>query len=105
MQLYELTSAGLVHLPEFPRTLAPGERNLAVHRPFAPMVEGDAPCHEESKKDKRHRSRVARGEDYEVQYLAERTGLSAEQARTLFRRYGNDCQKLMEGAKTMRGAK
>ena len=58
-----------------------------------------------TKTDKRHRSFVAAGEDYEVQYLAEQTGLTADQARTLVRRYGNDRQKLMEEAKTMRGAK
>ncbi|MDW6020278.1 DUF3606 domain-containing protein [Mesorhizobium sp. BAC0120] len=60
---------------------------------------------DKSKKNKHVRSRVAGGEDYEVQYLAEQTGLTADQARTLVRRYGNDRQKLMEEAKTMRGAK
>ena len=60
---------------------------------------------DKSKNDKRDRSRVAAGEDYEVQYLAGQTGLSADQARTLIRRYGNDREKLMEEAKTMRGAK
>jgi hypothetical protein len=49
------------------------------------------------------RSRVAAGEDYEVQYLAEQTGLTAEQARALVRRYGNDREKLMQEAKLMRG--
>jgi glycerol-3-phosphate dehydrogenase len=56
------------------------------------------------KRDKRDRSRVAAGEDFEVQYLAEQTGLTAEQARTLIRRYGNDREKLMQEAKTMRGS-
>jgi len=60
---------------------------------------------DKSKKGKRDRSRVAAGEDYEVQYLAGQTGLSADQARTLIRRYGNDREKLMEEAKAMRGAK
>jgi hypothetical protein len=58
---------------------------------------------DKSKTGKRDRSRVAAGEDYEVQHFAEQTGLTAEQARTLIRRYGNDRQKLMEEAKTMRG--
>jgi glycerol-3-phosphate dehydrogenase len=55
-----------------------------------------------SKRDNRDRSRVAAGEDFEVQYLSEQTGLTAEQARTLIRRYGNDREKLMQEAKTMR---
>jgi hypothetical protein len=58
-----------------------------------------------SRTDRRRRSRVAAGEDYEVQHFAEQTGLTAEQARTLVRRYGNDRQKLLEEAKTMRGWK
>jgi glycerol-3-phosphate dehydrogenase len=58
---------------------------------------------DKSKQDNRDRSRVAAGEDYEVQYLAEQTGITEEQARTLVRRYGNDRAKLMEEAKLMRG--
>jgi len=60
---------------------------------------------DKSKTNNRVRSRVTAGEDYEVRFLAEQTGLSAEQARTLIRRYGNDREKLMEEAKTMRGPK
>jgi len=56
-----------------------------------------------TKTDMRDRSRVARGEDYEVQHLAEQTGLSPDQARVLIRRYGNDREKLMEEAKNFRG--
>ena len=55
-----------------------------------------------TKTDKRDRSRVAGGEDYEVQHLAEQTGLSPEQARVLIRRYGNDREKLMEEARNFR---
>ena len=55
------------------------------------------------KQDNRDRSRVAAGEDYEVQHLAETTGISTEQARTLIRRHGNDRAKLLEEAKLMRG--
>jgi hypothetical protein len=58
---------------------------------------------DKSKQDGRDRSRVAAGEDYEVQYLVEQSGLTPEQARTLIRRYGNDRQKLMEEAKNFRG--
>ena len=49
------------------------------------------------------RSPVAAGEDYEVKYLAELTGLTPKQARILLRRYGNDREKLLEEAKVMRG--
>jgi Protein of unknown function (DUF3606) len=52
-----------------------------------------------SKTDNRDRSRVAGGQDYEVQYLAEQTGVSTEQALALIKAYGNDRQKLMQAAK------
>jgi glycerol-3-phosphate dehydrogenase len=58
---------------------------------------------DKSKTDNRDRGRVATGEDYEVQYLAQQTGLTSEQARTLIRRYGNDREKLIQEAKVMRG--
>jgi hypothetical protein len=45
------------------------------------------------------RSRVAKGEDHEVQHLAETTDLSPNQARELLRRHGNDWPKLKEAAK------
>jgi len=48
-------------------------------------------------------SAAAAGEDYEVKYLAELTGLTPKQARILLRRYGNDREKLLEEAKVMRG--
>lgn len=54
------------------------------------------------KKDERDRSRVAAGEDYEVQYFAEQAGITEEQARVLVRRYGNDRAKLMEEAKLLK---
>jgi glycerol-3-phosphate dehydrogenase len=54
------------------------------------------------KTEGRKRSRVVAGEDYEVQYLADQAGITPDQARTLIRRYGNDREKLMEEAKTMR---
>jgi hypothetical protein len=58
---------------------------------------------DKTKQDNRDRSRVAAGEDYEVQHFAEQTGISPDQARTLIRRHGNDRHKLMEEAKLMRG--
>ena len=45
-----------------------------------------------------HRSRVAGDQDYEVRYLADKYGLSQEQARELVRRIGNDRAKLEEAA-------
>lgn len=57
---------------------------------------------DKSKRDNRDRSQVAGGEDYEVQYLAEQSGITAKQARTLVRRYGNDREKLMAEAKLIR---
>ena len=45
------------------------------------------------------RSRVAATQDYEVQYLAEKYGLSHDQARELIARVGNNREKLDEAAK------
>lgn len=50
----------------------------------------------------RRRSRVAKGEDFEVQHLAETSDLSPNQARELLRRHGNDWPKLKEVAKTFK---
>jgi hypothetical protein len=56
--------------------------------------------------DKRHvgepdRSRVAGEQDYEVSYLAEKYGLTTEQARDLIKRVGNDRGKLEEEARKL----
>jgi hypothetical protein len=48
------------------------------------------------------RSRVAGGERYEVQHLAERTGISSDQARDLIQRFGNDRETLEREAKKLR---
>ena len=50
---------------------------------------------------KRHR-RASKGEDFEVQHLAETTDLSPNQARELLRRHGNDWRKLEEEAKSFK---
>ena len=50
---------------------------------------------------KRHR-RTSKGEDFEVQHLAETTDLSPNQARELLRRHGNDWRKLDEEAKAFK---
>ena len=50
-------------------------------------------------KQPKKRSRVAKGEDHEVQHLAETSDLSPNQARELLQRHGNDWAKLKEAAK------
>jgi len=50
----------------------------------------------------RKRSRVAKGEDFQVQHLAERTDLSPDQARELLRRHGDDWRKIDEAAKVFK---
>ena len=40
------------------------------------------------------RSRVAGGQDYEVEYFAQKHGITAEQARNLIKEIGNDREKL-----------
>lgn len=48
------------------------------------------------------RSRVAAGERYEVQHLAERTGISTNEARELIERFGNDRDMLEREAMKLR---
>jgi hypothetical protein len=48
------------------------------------------------------RSRVAGGERYEVQHLAERAGISTDEARELIERFGNDRETLEREAKKLR---
>ena len=45
------------------------------------------------------RLRVAGGEDYEVQYIADQTGITADQVRELIKAYGNNREKLIQAAK------
>jgi hypothetical protein len=54
-----------------------------------------------SKTDARDRNKVAGGEDYEVAYLAEQTGISMQQARELIKRIGNNRDDLMEATKKL----
>jgi hypothetical protein len=54
---------------------------------------------DKSKVGQPDRSRVAGDQDYEVQYLAEKYGLSQEQVSELIARIGNDRKKLEEAAK------
>ena len=57
-----------------------------------------------TKTDQRDRSRVAGEQDYEVQYLAEQTGISAEQAREIVRAYGNDRETILRAARAFASA-
>jgi Protein of unknown function (DUF3606) len=55
-----------------------------------------------SKRDARDRSKVAGGEDYEVRYLAERTGISTDEARDLVSRFGTDRELLLHQAQHLK---
>jgi hypothetical protein len=57
---------------------------------------------DKSKRDSRDRSKVAAGEDYEVRYLAERTGISSAEARDLVDRFGNDRELLLHQAQRLK---
>ena len=57
---------------------------------------------DKTKKDKRDRDRVAAGEDYEVRYLMEKTGISESQALALIHRFGNDRETLEREANKLR---
>lgn len=48
------------------------------------------------------RSRVAGGQRYEVQHLAERTGITTDEARELIERFGNDRDVLEREASKLR---
>ena len=48
------------------------------------------------------RSRVAKGEEFQVQHLAETSDLTPNQARELLRRHGDDWRKIDEAAKTFK---
>ena len=56
---------------------------------------------DKSKTDNRDRMRVAGGEDYEVDYLVEKAGITRNQARDLIKRYGNDRETLMKHARNL----
>jgi hypothetical protein len=46
-------------------------------------------------------SRVAGDQDYEVNYIAEKYGLSEDQVRKLITRFGNDREKIEAAAKQL----
>ena len=51
---------------------------------------------DKNKTDNRDRMRVAGGEDYELDHLVEKAGITRNQARDLIKRYGNDRETLMK---------
>ena len=58
---------------------------------------------DKSKTDERDRSRVSGSETYEVEYFAEKHGLTAQQARDLIADVGNDREKLDAAAGKLKG--
>jgi hypothetical protein len=58
-----------------------------------------------SKTGSADRARVAGGQDYEVQYLTEHTGISRERALELIKAYGNDRSTLLKAAKGLASLK
>jgi hypothetical protein len=58
---------------------------------------------DKSKTDGRDRSRVSGSEPYEVEYFAQKHGLSAQQARDLIAEVGNDREKLDAAAGKVNG--
>ena len=57
---------------------------------------------DKNKKDRRDRNKVAGGEDYEVRYLMEKTGITNSQALTLIHRYGHDRATLEKHARQLK---
>lgn len=55
------------------------------------------------KTDERDRSQVAGGEAHEVEYFAQKHGLSAQQARDLIAEVGNDREALDRAAEEIKG--
>lgn len=54
-----------------------------------------------SKRGKADRDRVANNEGYEVSYFARKHGISAEQARSLIKKHGNNRDKLNKAAEKL----
>ena len=59
---------------------------------------------DKTKTDARDRFRVAGGQEYEVQFLTEKTGITREQARELIERLGNDREMLEQAATSLKRA-
>lgn len=57
---------------------------------------------DKTKQDARDRNRVAAGQDYEVDYLVEKMGISRALAIGLIQKHGNDRATLERAAKELR---
>jgi hypothetical protein len=57
---------------------------------------------DKSKRDNRDRVQVAGSEDYEIRYLAEKTGISGAEAKDLVKRFGNDRELLLHQAQSLK---
>ena len=58
---------------------------------------------DKSKRDFLDRDRVSASEDYEVQYFAEKAGITPQQVRDLIARHGNSRETLEREAKALKG--
>lgn len=58
---------------------------------------------DKSKRDFRDRDRVSASEDYEVQYFAEKAGITPQQVRDLIAKHGNSRETLEREAKALKG--
>lgn len=55
-------------------------------------------ANEKTEKKSKRSGLLERGQELEIQHLAETTDLSPKQAKTLLRRHGNDWSKIKEEA-------
>ena len=81
-----------------------GRRNRLPTKMFLSDMEELSMADDKTQTDRRDRSHVAGVQVYEVQYLTEQTGISAEQAREIIRAYGNDRDTLLKAAKAFASA-
>ncbi|MCV3210027.1 DUF3606 domain-containing protein [Mesorhizobium sp. YC-39] len=58
---------------------------------------------DKSKRDFRDRDRISGDEDYEVEYFANKVGITADQVKELIAKYGSDRETLEREAKALRG--
>ena len=56
---------------------------------------------DKSKRDSRDRDRVSADDDYEVQYLAKKAGITPQQVKDLIAKHGNNRATLEREAKAM----
>ncbi|BCM19278.1 DUF3606 domain-containing protein [Mesorhizobium sp. J8] len=54
---------------------------------------------DKTKRDFRDRDRVSANDDYEVEYFAQKVGLTVQQVRELIKKHGNDRETLEREAR------